>query len=713
MEANKYFLEYMASFSEDYLNLVKKDFETSSDFSVDDMITFSKPYHEINENIVRSFLAKLRNNEITAPQSLAYSETLDIQQYLAELDLAQLNNSVYELRKKLKEAEKTNRAIGIIFREIPQIPVVELLLGKLLIEYYPEAKIQVGELIKIDKDNHTGVNCCRNNGQPNKKQPRPLCDKCESYSYLLGDQAVIDFRNFKAHIHEDQLLKNRLWTNICKNKKLIKEMDFEILWKIISTMFFIAGTNAAIWKKPPETITEIWTEFPTDLRNDMRDTLKCLRRNTLFAQENYVDFQNRKINLIDELNTSKVVTIYGEGGLGKTELVYQSLDELVEKGNFEFDFFFPFTFKNDDQGEHQISSIDSRDANQMGWRPSSEFTQILDVLSTTPKGHKPTNNKEERRQRAVDFVVNQKVCLIIDNHETIEASEHQELDVFLTAITKHENFSKSNSKIIITTRVRPPNSRRGVKMAIDYLSVREMTELAKRRAIWVARTSSEEYIHFPLDKESNEHWEHLTHFMEAEIGSGLRRSIAGHPLVVFIAVHEVMIENPKKRQLHEVIQDLLIDAERGSGGKLDKLMKYITGRSFGYIEDIDECYEILYHLADLHSFSEEDYNRVAVDYTYQNFNSLIDSLVKLELVGRIQDTYSFRSKYHSEDLKEYLIKNYELEEPKSWISDWWSKKYEILSSRPLIVKDLQYLKIDTEVARAQLEKMGQGSFTPF
>ena len=82
MEANKYFLEYMASFSEDYLNLVKKDFETSSDFSVDDMITFSKPYHEINENVVRSFLAKLRKNEITAPQSLAYSETLDIQQYL-------------------------------------------------------------------------------------------------------------------------------------------------------------------------------------------------------------------------------------------------------------------------------------------------------------------------------------------------------------------------------------------------------------------------------------------------------------------------------------------------------------------------------------------------------------------------------------------------------------------------------------------------------
>ena len=147
--------------------------------------------------------------------------------------------------------------------------------------------------------------------------------------------------------------------------------------------------------------------FPTDVsKNDMQETLKLLKQNSTFGQENYVDLKGRKNYLIRELKNGKIVTIHGEGGLGKTELVYQSLDEIVESGDFKFDCLVAHTFKNNLQGELAEDGRLER-ARQLGWRPSAEFTSVLtDLANRNMKGqHWDSADKDLRFKLAVEYLI--------------------------------------------------------------------------------------------------------------------------------------------------------------------------------------------------------------------------------------------------------------------------------------------------------------------
>ena len=47
---------------------------------------------------------------------------------------------------------------------------------------------------------------------------------------------------------------------------------------------------------PPKSIQQIWDEFPTDVsKNDMQETLKLLKQNSSFGQENYVDLRTKRL----------------------------------------------------------------------------------------------------------------------------------------------------------------------------------------------------------------------------------------------------------------------------------------------------------------------------------------------------------------------------------------------------------------------------------
>ena len=62
----------------------------------------------------------------------------------------------------------------------------------------------------------------------------------------------------------------------------------------------------------------------------MKKTIEeLLDNNKGWGRENYVDNADRVEELKNNLRTSKIITIYGEGGLGKTELVYQTLKESL------------------------------------------------------------------------------------------------------------------------------------------------------------------------------------------------------------------------------------------------------------------------------------------------------------------------------------------------------------------------------------------------
>ena len=57
----------------------------------------------------------------------------------------------------------------------------------------------------------------------------------------------------------------------------------------------------------------------------MKNTIQKLLSNNKWGLNNYIDEQDRERKLKQELRGTKIVTIYGEGGFGKTELVYQTL----------------------------------------------------------------------------------------------------------------------------------------------------------------------------------------------------------------------------------------------------------------------------------------------------------------------------------------------------------------------------------------------------
>ena len=147
MEANKSFLDYMAAFSEDNDDVLDKDLQHEK-LETDDIVTLAQPYHQMNENIIRVFLGKLANNEINFQESLTYSQNKEIEEYLPDVNLDQLNVEIIECRRLMKGA-KLNRIIGTIFRSIPEITDVEALLDILLKKYYPNIDVKINHLLKM------------------------------------------------------------------------------------------------------------------------------------------------------------------------------------------------------------------------------------------------------------------------------------------------------------------------------------------------------------------------------------------------------------------------------------------------------------------------------------------------------------------------------------------------------------------------------------
>ena len=278
----------------------------------------------------------------------------------------------------------------------------------------------------------------------------------------------------------------------------------------------------------------------------MSETLNRLMSGRKWQE--YVDIKGRKKHLITELKNGKVITIHGEGATGKTELVYQSLDDIVNSGDFSFDYLLPFTFKGNQQGELSDEG-ELTEVNHQGWDAKSEFTQILDVLSSKRSlAIRDGTDSNERFKRAADFLATQKVCMIIDNHETVDANDPgRSFDRLLKEFTEHPDFSSSNTRIILTTRVKPDEKRIGKSIKMKYLSFEEMSQLSRLRSTWLATNNRNQSFNLQLQDENDKHWEDLQIWLTNELNHQLERELAGHPRVVFIAVYAAMFKNKQKK----------------------------------------------------------------------------------------------------------------------------------------------------------------------
>lgn len=548
---------------------------------------------------------------------------------------------------------------------------------------------------------------------PSANHDKPACKLCSSHMFLFSPNSIQLMRNVKQHQNMTSGVNQaaQILEHYQQNLDTFARLPALTIVKLVSTIYHLVGASEWLWEVPPKSIQEIWGEFPTDVsKNDMLETLKLLKQNSSFGQENYVDLQGRKKYLIRELKNGKIVTIHGEGGLGKTELVYQSLDDIVESGDFKFDCLVAHTFKNNLQGE---LGEDGRlePARQRGWRPSSEFTSVLTDLANRNKKDERWDGADRglRFKLAVEYLIRARVCLVIDNHETIARDdEEHSLDKLLRCFTEHPGFVESKSKIIITTRIRP-RDRTGEVYRIPYLNFQEMRDLARNRVRWLAKQNPTN-IQVALHQEGIVDWEELIKWMQEQFVADIQREILGHPMIVFIVVFRAMMRNPSKKSFQAIIVEMIDNATNADGlgedaeNPLSKLMQYITSLQFGYIQDIDVLHQAIYMLASQHSFSEEDAISTCSLFPDVDYTVVLNELVDLDLIAksRNESSYSFRTEYHSRDIRKFIQEKFSYYgEPSEHeqVRQWVSEKVVELSMRPLTwntVRHLSFVKVEND-----------------
>ena len=551
------------------------------------------------------------------------------------------------------------------------------------------------------------------------------CDLCDPVQAMYSSETIRINRNGAKHggdiwnSNEESNLKARkkIWDSFQRRRETMNALHTTQHLKIVATMFHLLGFNSHLWETEPKSIEEIWENYPTEDPVDlMKRTIRSLLDNNEgWGRNNYVDDQNRVVDLKTELKGTKIVTIYGEGGLGKTELVYQTLYQCINDDNqsLRYDLLLPFTFKGDEQGEYSITSQGYRTtANQKGWQPIPSMETMVNQISLhldEERGWGDDTEKETWYDKAVEVLVQRNVWLIIDNHE-IDKGE-AELDTLLNKFLNHTDVMQSNSRIIITTRVTPPEERRGRKIAMKSLNFGEMETLAKAKANWYYRFNREEDTQFPQNYYNTPSvWLEASNFIQGKLRTKRHERVAGHPYVVFIAVYVHMFENPEKKRFGEILGDLIeqfVQGDQRQGdGRLSSLMSYIIGHSFNYMTTCQSVEDAEMHLQLTHL---QRMDRDDLEEIYgSGYRRYLAELVNLEILIESDDIdgeYVFRTEHHRYQLQEFVTDKFDISHPeKKWT--WWKQTIENLKmDKRLSIASLRRIGVADQVSEQQANEV--------
>lgn len=417
----------------------------------------------------------------------------------------------------------------------------------------------------------------------------------------------------------------------------------------------------------------------------------------------YIDLEGRVDDLVLSLKGSKVVTIVGEGGLGKTELVYQSLKQIVydTDNDLIFSRVYPFTFKGNIQQEF-CERLGRKSVQHKGWIPQSEFSQVLTFLAEKSKKWTDKTDIEQRLDCAVNFLVEGSFCIVIDNTEVIEEGEFQEdLENFINSFLMNcRNDTKS--RIIITTRVRNAQ-RKGQQISMKFLNSDEMKNLAIARANWLYRKESDKTPDINI---SNDYslWDSFSKLINSELGIK-NAHVIGHPLFVFVGVYASMFDNNTKLPFHAVIQNLVENMTNSSSSSLGNLFDYITSISINYIKEIDDWNTILFRMVSFDIFSIDDIiNWSHEDSLDINAIDVVNRLEALQIIKPSSDedimNYEFKTEYHRKNLKSKLLENYDFQE-KEMINQKKLDEFKLLVERisepEMYTRYVDYISLESRI----------------
>lgn len=533
------------------------------------------------------------------------------------------------------------------------------------------------------------------------------CEKCDPIEVLLSSEIIRLYRNKALYLKSEDLQKSRSESQLekilihFKNRKKIS-MKPGIELKLYATFFHILGCNEFLWEKSPRTIEEIWENYPvTNTTERLRETIdKLLQNNHGWGKEgNYVDYQGRMSRLENALSLGAIITIWGEGGLGKTELVYQTLSRMLkEESHLKFDELIPFTFKGS-QGEFNFRGSDDtsaqvRPANQIGWSTAEGISPLITILAHRQSEIDSSidlTRREGNSNAAVDYLIENDVWLIIDNHEV---QDDGVLDEFLELYAKRIGRGGKGTRIIITTRV-PPAKSIGTVIAVPGLDVKEMKQLAQNKVVWDRKRHGDKAITSKFSQPEmfqNEVWEQINTRIQNQLKSKRLRKAAGHPYVVFAAVHRALYdEKYAETEFDEIVLGLIkqFDQNENQIGVMHDLQTYIFGQSFKSLINEDNKEKFL-HLTQYSELS----TRVFRDKVgFKQWEELIEELSRREIIilkpnQDSEDIYEWRTGYHPKLIQDYLKQECKCEPKysKKW-DKYWDKRISQISNNKTIRKD--------------------------
>ena len=427
----------------------------------------------------------------------------------------------------------------------------------------------------------------------------------------------------------------------------------------ISSLYYALGMKDRISNTGAiKSLLKLWEEFPNYAElnevNSITKIMDSLSGRSWGDKEQYIDLQGRLKISINGLKTSLIVTIWGEGGVGKTELVYQALKEIDANNKFgvKFSNILPFTFKSNLQGEYDDESGGTKSVERGIWSPQPEFHDVVKTLAEASGEWNDLANGVEMHSCAIEYLLNNAIIVVIDNTEVIEESQfNYQLQEFISSFVEGSNF-ETKSRIIITSRV-SPGDRHGAHIKMKYLNLEEMTQLAIARANWLYSNFSNDRIPDVNISFNYDGWDSLTEYVNKEL-SRPEKDLVGHPLFVFLCVRELMYNNPGKLQFHEVIIKLIEDYSPGS--KMFNLFKYITERSIASIAELMLWSKTLMDMIEMEIFSEKEI-KDSIKKQNETFSSadIIERLSELDIIRILNseefETYQFKSQFYAVNMK--------------------------------------------------------------
>jgi hypothetical protein len=386
----------------------------------------------------------------------------------------------------------------------------------------------------------------------------------------------------------------------------------------------------------PENLTDCWYFLKLDRASseDHHDHSLEALMSALDSMEwnKYIDHQNRLEGMRLSISASKVIKIFGLGGLGKTALVYASLRELIADKVWGEHRFHRFTIKSKDQGEFtEEGTIENEiDYSILQWGRSVEH--IITTLARHSKNYSPGHTGEKLVDFAIEYMKSQPCFVIIDNTEDVENQESREKDPdsfrlmskFIKGVVSLP--SDNRSRLIITSRISKQYD--GVKnVEARYLNTKEIEELATTRSdfLWLnAKKYDGKIIHHLHGMKEND-WNVIKNWVERKLGRAQTNAI-GHPHFIILAVYEYAT----KREWID-FKDLLEELVRDP--KIKNLEEYVSSKS---IDFIDEKYLATASVLAKNSpnFTLHDVERLTDDDAIGFEKSLAEHLEELGLIKK-------------------------------------------------------------------------------